>query len=110
MAIRQVGYCMPHFFNILMVGILWVAVGVSEKNKSGSSGGNDDYVVKKKGNTTIKYKKKTTYDFEGLNLDGMYNKPSGAYVSNIKDVKAKTIIRMRENFDNEVSDTTRMLK
>ena len=69
-----------------------------------------DYVIQKKGNTTIKYKKKTTYDFEGANIDGVYNKPAGSYISNIKDVKAKSIIRIRENFDAEVIDSARLLK
>lgn len=71
----------------------------------------DGYVTRKrKDGTTIKYKKKTTYDFEGANIDGMYNKPSGSYISNIKDVKARTIIKIRKNFDAEVVDTARMIQ
>ena len=70
----------------------------------------DSYVTEKKGNTTIKYKKKTTYDFEGANIDGIYNKPAGSYISNIKDVKGRSIIRIRENFDVEVSDSVRQMK
>lgn len=79
---------------------------------SGNSGGaNDaDMVTEKRGDTTIKYKKKTTYDFEGASIDGLYNKPSGSYISNIKDVKAKSIIRIRENFDPEVNDSARLIK
>ena len=73
-------------------------------------GAESDYVTEKKGNTTIKYKKKTTYDFEGANIDGLYNKPSGSYISNIKDVKGRSIIRIRENFDVEVSDSVRQMK
>ncbi len=69
-----------------------------------------DYVIEKRGDTTIKYKKKTTYDFEGANIDGIYNKPSGSYISNIKDVKARSILKIRENFDPEVSDSPRALK
>lgn len=65
---------------------------------------------KRKDGTTIKYKKKTTYDFEGTNVEGLYNKPSGSYISNIKDVKAKTIMRIRKNFDAEVIDSARMVK
>lgn len=75
------------------------------------SGGSDaGYVTEKHGNTTVKYKKKTQYDFEGSNIDGLYNKPSGSYISNIKDVKARSIIRIRENFDNEVIDSSRLVK
>ena len=70
-----------------------------------------DFVIEQKSDgSKVKYKKKTSYDFEGANIDGMYNKPSGSYISNIKDVKAKSIIRIRENFDAEVVDSERLLK
>ena len=70
-----------------------------------------DFVVEKRSDgTTVKYKKKTSYDFEGANIDGLYNKPSGSYISNIKDVKGKSSIRVRENFDAEVIDSARLIK
>lgn len=70
-----------------------------------------DFVTEKRSDgTTVKYKKKASYDFEGANIDGMYNKPSGSYISNIKDVKARSIIRIRENFDPEVIDSSRLVK
>jgi hypothetical protein len=70
-----------------------------------------DYIVEKRSDgTVVKYKKKTSYDFEGTGIEGLYNKPSGAYISNIKQVKGKSIIRMRENFDAEVIDSSRLLK
>lgn len=71
----------------------------------------EDFVTEKRSDgTTIKYKKKNAYDFEGANIEGLYNKPSGSYISNIKDVKGKSIIRIRENFDTEVIDSARSLK
>jgi len=70
-----------------------------------------DFIVEKKADgSVVKYKKKTTYDFEGANIEGLYNKPSGSYISNIKDVKGKSIIRVRENFDAEVTDSARLIK
>lgn len=70
-----------------------------------------EFVIEKKSDgKIIKYKKKTTYDFEGANIEGLYNKPSGSYISNIKDVKGKSIIRVRENFDAEVLDSARLIK
>jgi hypothetical protein len=73
-----------------------------------SSRESGDYVIEKRSDgSTVKYKKKTSYDFEGVGIDGIHNKPSGSYVSNIKDVKARSIIRLRENFDAEVIDTSR---
>lgn len=68
------------------------------------------YVIEKKGHTTIKYKRKNQYNFEGASIDGLYNKPSGSYISNIKDVKAKTIIAIRKNFDAEVIDSARSIE
>jgi len=76
-----------------------------------SSKDSGDYVTEKRSDgTTVKYKKKTSYDFEGVGIEGIHNKPSGSYVSNIKDVKARSIIRMRENFDAEVVDSSRQMK
>lgn len=76
-----------------------------------SSKDSGDYVIEKRSDgSTVKYKKKTSYDFEGVGIDGIHNKPSGSYVSNIKDVKARSIIRLRENFDAEVIDSSRQMK
>lgn len=76
-----------------------------------SKGSDSDFVTEKRSDgTTVKYKKKTSYDFEGSSIEGLYNKPSGSYISNIKDVKGKSIIRIRENFDAEVIDSSRLLK
>ncbi len=81
------------------------------KTPSASSGNDSDMVTEKRSDgTTVKYKKKTSYDFEGASIEGLYNKPSGSYISNIKDVKGKSIIRIRENFDAEVIDSSRQLK
>ena len=75
--------------------------------KSKEEGG---FVIEKRGDTTIKYKKKTTYDFEGATIEGIHNKPSGAYISNIKDIKGKSVLKIRENFDSEVIDSARLVK
>jgi len=81
------------------------------KPRPPTTGSEADYVTEKRSDgTTVKYKKKDTYDFEGANIDGTYNKPSGSYISNIKDVKAKSIIRVRENFDAETVESARSLK
>ena len=78
---------------------------------TGESTNSGEFVTEKRQDgTTVKYKKKTSYDFEGSSIDGLYNKPSGSYISNIKDVKGRSIIRVRENFDSEVIDSSRSLK
>lgn len=81
------------------------------KEKTPQKSEQGDFIIEKRGDgSTVKYKKSTKYDFEGANIDGLYNKPSGAYISNIKDVKGKSAIRIRENFDAEVADSIRQLK
>ena len=85
--------------------------GVRRPSATISTQDSGDYITEKRSDgTTVKYKKKTTYDFEGVGIEGIHNKPSGSYVSNIKDVKARSIIRMRENFDAEVIDSARQMK
>jgi hypothetical protein len=96
--------------NRLILLILVVAFFAIAENNPPSQKEEGGFVVEKKEGKTIKYKKKATYDFEGSSIDGMYNKPSGSYISNIKDVKARSIIKMRENFDAEVIDSQRYLK
>lgn len=108
------------FNKVIAVGLTMLLCGVLHAKSdtpvappapsTSSSGGDSGFVTEKHGNTTVKYKKKTQYDFEGANIDGLYNKPSGSYISNIKDVKARSIIHIRENFDNEVIDSSRLMK
>lgn len=70
----------------------------------------EGFTTQKQGDKTIKFKSKTSYDFEGASIDGVYNKPAGSYISNIKDVKARSIIKVRENFDQEVLDSARHVR
>ncbi len=96
-----------------ILAVIFLATGMAfaeTKSAPPASSNDSDFVTEKRGDTTIKYKKKTSYDFEGASIDGAYNKPTGSYISNIKDVKARSIIRIRENFDPEVIDSARLLK
>jgi hypothetical protein len=95
---------------LVAAALAWTSSMAVAEDKKGGSDESGFVTEKRKDGTTIKYKKKTTYDFEGTNVEGLYNKPSGSYISNIKDVKAKTIMRIRKNFDAEVVDSARMVK
>ncbi len=95
---------------ILVAFLVLSSLLMADEKKGPARREEGDFVIEKKDGKTIKYKKKNTYDFEGSSIDGMYNKPSGSYISNIKDVKARSIIKMRENFDAEVIDSQRFLK
>ncbi len=95
---------------VWFVLLLVLTLPLLAEQPSSSKKEEGDFVIEKRGDKTIKYKKKTSYDFEGANIDGLYNKPSGSYISNIKDVKAKSILRIREHFDAEVIDSSRLVK
>ena len=82
---------------------------LAEKKKGRREEG-DFIIEKRKDGTTVKYKKKNVYDFEGTDIEGLFKRPSGSYISNLKGVKGRTIIRIRKNFDAEVSDSVRLVK
>lgn len=90
--------------------LLLALLNVTFADEKSSTREEGDYVIEKRGDKTIKYKKKTTYDFEGSNIEGVYNKPQGSYISNIKDVRGRTVLRIRENFDSEVVDSARLVR
>lgn len=103
-------------FGWLLMGVMLLAfVNVSfaedsNEEKKPAKGEEGGYVIEKRGGTTVKYKKKNVYDFEGADIEGLFKRPSGSYISNIKDVKGRSIIRIRQNFDPEVLDSGRMLR
>ncbi len=69
------------------------------------------YVIeKRKDGSTIKYEKKTKYDFEGADIEGLFKRPSGTYISNVQGVQTRSIIRIRKNFDAEIEDSARLLR
>ncbi len=69
------------------------------------------YIIEKRSDgTTIKYEKKTKYEFEGADIEGLFKRPSGSYISNVQGVQTRSIIRIRKNFDPEVEDSARLLR
>lgn len=96
----------------LLVVLVFSGSQLLAENKKASSSRKREggYVIEKRNDgTTVKYKERTKYDFEGLGIEGLYNKPSGSYISNIKDVRARSIIKIRKDFDAEVVDSYRMV-
>lgn len=109
-----------HFlvFAMMVMVFSWTAQAKSRPQKkrtgapavSTSAGDSADMVTEKRSDgTTVKYKKKTSYDFEGLGVEAMADKPTGAYISNIKDVKARSMIQIRKDFDAEVNESARQM-
>ena len=62
----------------------------------------DEWGEKKTKGGTIRYKKRTEYEFQGLELEGKLKSPSGALVSPRRKVRPDSLIKLRTDFDNEV--------
>ncbi len=62
----------------------------------------DEWGVRKTKDGIVKYKKRTEYEFRGLELEGKLKTPSGALVSPRKKAKLDSLIKLRTEFDNEV--------
>ncbi|MFL5319865.1 MAG: adventurous gliding motility protein CglF [Myxococcaceae bacterium] len=55
-----------------------------------------------KGDGNVKYNKTTSYDFEDDTIEGDLTKPDGEYVEARKKVQHSNLIRIREDFKEEV--------
>ena len=55
-----------------------------------------------KGEGNVKYNKTTSYDFEDDTIEGDLTKPDGEYVEARKKVKHSNLIKIREDFKEEV--------
>ena len=55
-----------------------------------------------KGDGNVKYSKTTSYDFEDDTIEGDLTKPDGEYVEARKRVQHSNLIRIREDFKDEV--------
>ena len=95
---------------LIFLAAFATTVGVADQNKKSRREEGDYIVEKRKDGTTVKYKKKNVYDFEGTDIEGLFKRPSGSYISNLKGVKGRSIIRIRKNFDAEVADSIRLVK
>ena len=62
----------------------------------------DEWGTKKTQGGSIKFKKKTVYEFTGSSLEGKLKSPSGALISPRKKVKINRLIKLRTEFDSEV--------
>lgn len=50
----------------------------------------------------VEYEKKTVIDFNDVQIDGELTKPEGAYLLNRKKTKFTSLIKLRDNFLNEL--------
>ena len=59
-------------------------------------------VAQDKGEGNVRYNKTTSYDFEDDTIEGDLTKPDGEYVEARKKVKHSNLIKIREDFKEEV--------
>ncbi len=57
------------------------------------------------GGGEARYKKTTTIDFEDDTIEGDLTKPDGEYIEARKEVKHSNLIRIREEFKEQVLDS-----
>ncbi|MED5370338.1 MAG: hypothetical protein VX899_04930 [Myxococcota bacterium] len=60
--------------------------------------------------TKIQYKAKTEIDFEGVEVDGELVKPTGALLLDRKRADFNPLIKLREDFDEEMDQSVNQVK
>jgi len=58
----------------------------------------------------IKYKERTEIDFEGVDVTGDLIKPQGMLLMDVKRKQFNPLIRLRENFDEEMQQSVDEVK
>jgi hypothetical protein len=58
----------------------------------------------------IKYKERTEIDFEGVDVTGDLIKPQGMLLMDVKRKQFNPLIRLRENFDEEMTQSVDEVK
>lgn len=58
----------------------------------------------------IQYKAKTEIDFEGVEVDGELVKPTGALLLDRKRADFNPLIKLREDFDEEMDQSVNQVK
>lgn len=53
----------------------------------------------------VKYRERTEIDFEGVDVSGELQKPSGVLLMDVKKTSFNPLIRFRENFDREMRES-----
>lgn len=61
-------------------------------------------------NKNIKYQKQTEIDFEGLDITGELVKPTGSLIQLRTTATFNPLIRLRTDFDIEMSDSVNLIK
>lgn len=58
----------------------------------------------------VQYRQRTIIDFDDVLLEGTLRKPTGAYITERRELTFKTLIRTRTNFEQEMFRSVDVLK
>lgn len=58
----------------------------------------------------VRYKKKTEIDFDDVSVDGELKKPHGAYLLDKRQSSFNPLIRLKENFNEEMLDSVNQIR
>jgi len=58
----------------------------------------------------VRYKKKTEIDFEDVSVDGELKKPHGAYLLDKRQSSFNPLIRLKENFNEEMLNSVNQVR
>ncbi len=61
-------------------------------------------------NPDVRYKKKTEIDFEDVSVDGELKKPHGAYLLDKRQSSFNPLIRLKENFNEEMVNSVNQVR
>lgn len=78
---------MNRILGILAASVLFATPALAQEEESGRQ---------------IKYKERTEIDFEAVDVSGELVKPQGAVISERRKAEFNPLIRLRENFNDEM--------
>lgn len=59
---------------------------------------------------TVRYKKKTEIDFEDVTIDGALKRPHGSYMLEKRQSRFNPLIKLKENFDKEMTESVELMR
>jgi len=62
------------------------------------------------GEPEVRYRKKTEIDFEDVSIDGELKKPHGAYLLDKRQSSFNPLIRLKDNFSQEMVDSVNQVR
>lgn len=94
---------MRRTFALALIALMWlgiapVAFAQSDDESPGEEG------------TNVRYKKRTEIDFEDVSVDGELKKPHGAYLLDKRQSSFNPLIRLKENFNEEMVDSVNQIR